>query len=409
MISINRIMERIELLSKISEPTEQGVSRVALTKEYKQAIDVVSTWMQEAGMSTRLDNAGNLIGFRKGSDETLAPVALGSHIDSVREGGKYDGIIGVIGGIEVAQHLFEENINIKRGIEVIAFCEEEGSRFQSGGVFGSRAMVGKLKEKDLEVTDEQGITRREALKNFGLDADHIEQAIREKGDLSLYLEMHIEQGPLLFSKNVPVGIVTGITGLSLIDITFKGEANHVGATPMNMRNDALLGASEVALQVEKITNRFGEFAVGTVSTLELLPGQVNIVPGEVKIVIDVRDLDEQRRDGILEEIELATQNVCQKRGLAYEINTRMKVKPALSAPHVLDQMLNDAEKLGIQTIKMPSGGGHDAQLMNEITDIGMVFVRSENGSHNPDEYAAPTDIEKGTQLLSEVTIHYLCD
>lgn len=409
MINKQRINERIESLANIGKTEDEGVTRIAFTDEYKRGLDLITSWMQQAGMHVRMDQAGNLIGRLEASSTKLPAIAIGSHIDSVGNGGKYDGTVGVIGGIEVAQHIHEDNISINRPLEVIAFCEEEGSRFQSGGVYGSRAMAGKITSEDLAVRDKNGITRYEVLQQFGLDPDRIQDAVRDSNEIALYLEMHIEQGPVLAQKNIPVGIITGITGLSLTEIVFEGESNHVGATPMNMRNDALLGACEAALAVENIVNSYGGTAVGTATTMDVFPSQVNIIPGKVSTTVDVRDVDLTRRENILSDLEKKVQEICKNRDLNYEFITKLKANPAMSADHVLERMRAKSELLDIKTFEMPSGGGHDAQLIAEFTDMGMIFVRSENGSHNPKEYATPEDITSGTELLSNVALHYLKD
>lgn len=407
MINKQRLNERIEVLSEIGRTKEGGVTRLALTKEYKESLDLITTWMEQAGMDVRLDQAGNLIGRKEGSSPELKAVAIGSHIDSVGNGGKYDGTIGVVGGIEVVQHIKEEDIPINRSIEVIAFCEEEGSRFQSGGVFGSRAMTGKIAAEDLAVKDSQGVTRFEVLKQFGLDPGNIQNAVRDDSELALYLEMHMEQGPTLFQKDIPVGIVTGITGLSLTEIIVEGQSNHVGATPMNLRNDALLGASEISLSVESIINRYGGNAVGTATTMDVSPGQVNIIPGKVSTIIDIRDIDINQREAILEELEKSVQVICENRGLKYQFISKLKANPAMAAKHVVGKMKEESDKLNIQSLEMPSGAGHDAQLMADIAEMGMLFVRSENGSHNPNEYVSIEDLKLGTEVLSNVALHYL--
>ncbi len=407
MINKDRLEERIELLAQIGKTDEGGVSRVALTEEYRKALDLITEWMLEAGMKVRLDQVGNLIGRKEGTHPDLKAVAMGSHIDSVIDGGKYDGTVGVIAGIEVAQHLKEEGIPNKKPIEIIAFCEEEGSRFQSGGVFGSRAIAGQLEREDFEVTDSSGQTRYEVLKNFGLDPDNFESAIRDKNEFELYIEMHIEQGPILIREKSPVGIVTAITGLSLTEVTFEGEPNHVGGTPMDLRYDALLGASETALAVEEIVKQYGGDAVGTAATMDVEPSQVNIIPGKVSTIIDIRDTDLDRREAILTDLEKRVKEICERRALTYEMTTKLKANPAHSAPHILKTMKEKSEELNMKTFKMPSGGGHDAQLMAEITDMGMIFVRSENGSHNPEEFASIEDIKLGTDLLASTVIHYI--
>lgn len=407
MIREDRLEKRIESLAQIGKTKDGGVSRIALTKEYRQGLNLISEWMGEAGMTVRLDQAGNLIGRKEGEFPELRAVALGSHVDSVGNGGKYDGTVGVIAGIEVAQHIKEEGLSNKRPIEVIAFCEEEGSRFQSGGVFGSRAMTGKLTEEDLKVTDSNGDSRYDVLKSFELDPDNIDKAIRDKGEFELYLEMHVEQGPILIKEDAPVGIVNAITGLSLTEVTFEGEANHVGGTPMDLRYDALLGASETALVVEEIVNKFGGNAVGTAATMDVEPSQVNIIPGKVSTVIDIRDTDLDSREAMLSTLEKRVKEISERRKLNYEITSKLRANPAKSASHILETMRKQSQRLSIQTFEMPSGGGHDAQLMSEITDMGMIFVRSENGSHNPKEFATTEDIKLGTDLLANTAIHYI--
>lgn len=407
MINEARLAQRIEQLALIGKTPEGGVTRIALTETYRQGLELVSAWMHQAGMTTRLDQAGNLIGRLEGSLAGQPAIAIGSHIDSVGNGGKYDGVIGVLGGIEVAQHIHEAQIALQRPLEVIAFCEEEGSRFQSGGVFGSRAMAGKIGADDLAVRDAAGATRYQVLKGFGLDVDNIAQAVRTRNDIQLYLEMHIEQGPILAQAGVPVGLVTGITGLSLTEVIFEGEGNHVGATPMSMRKDALLGACEIALAVEEIVNKYGGTAVGTAATMDILPGQVNIIAGRSATVIDVRDIDLTRREHILQALAQRAQAIAETRGLNVRFNTRLKANPAMTADHVLACMRRESQRLGLQVMELPSDGGHDAQLMAEFTHMGMIFVRSENGSHNPQEYASPQDIASGTRLLAQVALHYL--
>ncbi|MFD2658604.1 M20 family metallo-hydrolase [Gracilibacillus thailandensis] len=407
MISKSRINDRIEKLAKIGMTDEGGVSRIALTEEYREGLNLLTSWMERAGLSVHIDQAGNLIGRKEGESSNLKAVAIGSHVDSVGNGGKYDGTVGVIAGIELAQHLKEENIENKRPIEIIAFCEEEGSRFQSGGVFGSRAMTGKLNEEDLKVVDDNGDSRYEVLKAFGLDPANIDRAVRSEEEFELYLEMHIEQGPILVREETPVGIVTAITGLSLTEVIFEGEANHVGATPMDLRYDALLGASEAALAVEEIINRYGGYAVGTSATMEVEPSQVNIIPGKVSTVIDIRDTDLDKRETILAELEEKVKEISMRRNLNYRINNKLKANPANSASHIIQTMKDMSEKHRIKTFEMPSGGGHDAQLLAEITDMGMIFVRSENGSHNPQEFAKAEDIKLGTDLLAHTAIHYI--
>ena len=411
MISSNRLEERINKLSKISENIEgwDGVTRRALSEEDRQAQLLVKSWMEQAGMAVHLDPAGNLIGRKEGLDSNAKPVVIGSHIDSVENGGKFDGIIGVLGGVEIVQHIAEENIQQVRPIEVIAFCEEEGSRFRDGGTYGSRAMTGKIRPEHLEATDPNGVTRREALKQFGLNPNEIfTKAVRKKGDMELYLEMHIEQGPFLEENGIPVGILNGITGRYFGGMTIQGESNHVGATPMNMRHDALLGASEIALALEEIVLSYGAPAVGTVSTMKVFPGGVNIIPDRVEMSgIDIRDLSEDRREGIVQAMQAKAEEVAEKRKLSVHFDDKLRMSSAFCSEHIMNAIKAEADEMNLPYLEMASGACHDAQFLAELCDMGMIFVRSQGGSHNPEERASIEDITKGTELLSRVAIHYL--
>ncbi|MDF9844510.1 MULTISPECIES: Zn-dependent hydrolase [unclassified Paenibacillus] len=408
MINAERLAERIETLGNIGRTLDGGVTRIALSEEDRQAQAVVSAWMEQAGMTVHLDPAGNLIGRVEGMDKTAHPVVIGSHIDSVVNGGKYDGTIGVLGGIEVVQHLKEEGILTMRPIEVIAFCEEEGSRFQSG-LFGSRAMIGATTEEELGLKDKQGITRSEALARMGLDPGKIKaEAVRAQSDIRVYLEMHIEQGPVLEKMKAPVGIVTDIAGPSWMEVVVQGKAGHAGTLPMEMRQDAFLGASEIALLVERVCLSYkGKPVVGTVGHVEVKPGGSNIVPGRVVFSVDIRDVDEARRDEVIRQVKEGAAGICEQRGLQVSFRERLNVQPVQCTPAIVDVMKEQSKAMQLECPELVSGAGHDAQLIASISDMGMIFVRCKNGiSHNPEEFAETADIALGTELLSRVTLHY---
>ena len=409
MIRQDRLANRIEQLGQIGKQDNGGVTRLALSEEYKEAAELVTSWMQEAGMTVTLDAAGNLIGRKEAdrNDSGALPVVIGSHIDSVVNGGMFDGTIGVIGGIEVVQHLTEENVKLMRPIEVIAFCEEEGSRFQSG-LFGSRALVGLYTPEDLEQTDRNGISRKEALISFGVNPHQMEEnCIRRQGDMEVYLEMHIEQGPILEAMNRPVGIVTGIAGPVWAEVVIEGEAGHAGTLPMKMRHDAFLGASEIALSVEEVCVSY-EGPVGTVGKVQVLPGGSNIVPGKVVMSVDVRDVHVPRRDEVMAKIREFSTQIGLKRGLNVQLQEKMNVGPVQCSETVVRLMREEAQDLGLDCPEMTSGAGHDAQAIAKIADVGMIFVRSARGiSHNPEEFSTPEDIAAGTTLLSRVALRYL--
>jgi allantoate deiminase len=408
MIRASRIGERIEALGKISVPNEEGVTRLALSKEDQKAQALVTSWMEQAGMHVRVDAAGNLIGRIEGSLPGARPVLMGSHIDSVVNGGKYDGTIGVIGGVEVVQHFTEEGIQPFHPIEVIAFCEEEGSRFQSG-LFGSQALIGTIQPGDLELKDKRGMTRREALIGCGLDPDDIfHQVKRRSGEIEVYLEMHIEQGPVLDKKGVPIGIVTAIAGPTWTEIEIEGKAGHAGTVPMGMRHDALLGASEMVVALEEICLGYtGAPIVGTVGRMDVLPGGSNIVPGRVVMSVDVRDVSRDRRAAALEKLRIRAQGIAAQRGLRVQFSERLSVDPVSCDEGVVAVMREESLKMMLECPEMISGAGHDAQLMASITDIGMIFIRCKDGiSHNPEEFAEVDDIVLGTDLLARVAMRY---
>ena len=327
MINPHRVWDRIEKIAGFGQ-TEEGITRLAYTATYRQAVDQVAEWMAQAGMTVRLDEAGNLIGRREGRDLQAAPVIIGSHIDSVVNAGKYDGVAGVIAGLEVAKHLEEEGILTIRPLEVIAFNEEEGARFGSG-VFGSRAFAGAVTQKDLQTRDKDGVTRWEAIQAFGGDpAKLLQKREAPKTPCSMYLELHIEQGPVLEAREIPLGIVTGIVGMLVAEIRFFGEANHAGATPMDMRHDALLGACELACEVERLCKSGSGAALGTVGFMNALPGGVNIIPGQAEMTIDLRDLDMEVIQSTYKQIQDAAQKLAAARNLQVEFKKRMEVEPA---------------------------------------------------------------------------------
>ncbi|QQK78864.1 M20 family metallo-hydrolase [Salicibibacter cibi] len=410
MINSDRLEERIETLGQISVQIEgwTGVTRLALSDKDKEAKELMKSWMEQAGMDVHLDPAGNLVGRKEGQNKDTKPVVIGSHIDTTLNAGKFDGTVGVIGGVEVVQHMTEEGIQPLRPIEVIAINDEEGIRFKDGGLFGSRAMTGKVGSVDLELKDQNGISRREALQEFGLNPDEIfTKAVRKKGDMDIYLEMHIEQGPVLVEKGIPVGVIQGINGRYFGQITVDGEANHCGGTPMNMRHDAFLGASEIAIALEDLVKDHGSPTVGTLCTADVYPGTDNIIAGQVKLSgIDIRDLDNKKRDDIVNDLKKRSKEIETRRGLHIEFNDKLRSSSALCNQQIMDTMKYVAEKRDIPYIEMPSGACHDAQNMAELCNMGMIFVRSTGGSHNPSEYADKEDIKLGTEVLAQTAIYY---
>lgn len=407
-IKANRINERLLSLAEIGKTTDGGVHRMALSSEDRQAQKLVSAWMEEAGLKVRGDNFGNLIGRKEGTDPNASVVMIGSHIDSVPNGGRYDGTIGVIGGIEVVQVMREANIPHVHPIEIVAFCDEEGPRFL-GGLFGSRGMVGRVSPEELQKTDQEGISRYQALHSFGLNPDNIQASVRRQGEIKVYLEMHIEQGPYLQSIDQPVGIVTGIAGPTWLKVTLIGEAGHAGTVPMYMRRDPLVGAAEVIQSIDKICGADPSVpTVGTVGKITAKPGGSNVIPQSVEFTADIRDIDLDRRNRVVSQIFALIEQVAERRGLIFEIEVNLNIEPTHCAAHVIKTMEKTSQELGLTPPKMISGAGHDAMLLAGITDMGMIFVRCRDGiSHNPKEWASNEDIVIGTELLLQTTLAYV--
>jgi allantoate deiminase len=403
-----RIKKRIEALADIGKTPDNGVSRMALTKEDEHAQQLVSQWMREAGLQVRLDHFGNLIGRKEGENPQAPVVMVGSHIDSVPNGGNFDGTIGVIGAIEVAQAIHDTQMEISYPLEIVAFCDEEGARFQ-GGLFGSRGMVGQVTLEELNKKDAQGISRYQALQFFGLNPDLMHQSVRGGEEVKVFLEMHIEQGPYLQSIDKPVGIVTGIAGPAWFGVKIIGEAGHAGTVPMNLRRDPMVGVAEIIQAIERICGDDPTAAtVGTVGKITAHPGGSNVIPDSVEFTVDIRDIDEERRDQALSTVKGTIESVCQKRGLSYELEEHLLIKPTDCAQHVIEAMKKASQHLGLGAPTLVSGAGHDAMAMSEITDIGLIFVRCLDGiSHNPKEWTEADDITKGVELLLETVLQYV--
>lgn len=411
-VSINqtRLEERIERLSEIGRTEENGVERVALSDEDKEGHLLLTEWMKEAGLTVRHDHFGNLIGRKEGYDPSLPVIMIGSHTDSVRNGGKFDGIIGVLAGIEIAHAITEAGIPHEHSLEVVSFCEEEGSRFNDG-LFGSRGMVGKITQKDLEKTDENKITRFDALRyfGFGINPSQIEESVRKHGEVKYYFEMHIEQGPFLDSNNYPVGIVSGIAGPAWFKVKLTGVAGHAGTVPMNLRNDPMVGAAEIITEVERIcaSDPLAP-TVGTVGRIQCSPGGTNIIPSSVEFTMDIRDIDLERRNEAIQKIMKKIGEVCHSRGLQYDIEQNVDAVPVQCSKDLISTFESICKELGGAAPVMVSGAGHDAMFLADISEVGMLFIRCRDGiSHQPDEWADIEDIALGTKVMFEAVLKHI--
>lgn len=398
--SIDRIRQDIEEINRYTT-AGPGINRLSFTPEHREAVDYVRRQLEAVGYEMRVTPHGNYRFRRRGDDWLRPAVAAGSHIDAVPEGGRFDGVAGVVAAIEVARLLLETGDRLTRPYEVIIFSEEEGSRF--GGVLtGSKAMVGSLTKKDLaQMRDINGISYVEALEQDGIDVSGWEEAVIRSGDIDAYFELHIEQSVVLEAKGFSVGVVTGITGIRQYRVTYQGMANHAGATPMSLRADSLAAAAEAIQAVERLIQQApGGTMVGTVGILENEPNVSNVIPGKTYFSLDLRDVDQQRLIDMSEAVVSRVKEIAARRNINCELKMTADAAPKALSNRARQALINAAEGLGIKALEMPSGAGHDAQEMARVTDVGMIFVPSIAGrSHCPEEESRFVDIADGTSIL----------
>ncbi|GGF94848.1 M20 family metallo-hydrolase [Paenibacillus abyssi] len=404
-INANRVEERIDRLAEIGKISATGVCRLALSPEDRQAVNVVKLWMEEAGMKARIDAFGNLIGRIEGLNPDAPSIMIGSHIDTQPYAGRFDGIVGVIGAIEAVQTFKERSIVPSVPIEVAAFCDEEGCRFNKG-LFGVRGLLGQLEEGELERTDKNGITRRQALLEFGGEPEGFADSEYQPGQVGTFLELHIEQGPVLESLDCPVGIVTGISGPLWWTVDMYGFAGHAGSVPMGLRRDALVGASKVIVGLQAIASSQPEApTVGTVGSLKVFPDSRNIIPEHVQFTVDLRDIDLSRRNKLEKQLRGLIDQAAQEHGLRVEIREDTNSEPRYCAPRILNTVREAAKEMKVAAPELMSGPFHDSLAMSYYCDYGMIFVRCKEGiSHNPQEYASKEDIATGTELLYQTLL-----
>ncbi|MEL7649904.1 MAG: M20 family metallo-hydrolase [Sedimentibacter sp.] len=400
---MERIKNDILQLSKFNSTPEKGLTRLSFTKEDRGAREYIKEQMKEAGLLVYEDSAATILGKLQGEIEGGPAVMIGSHYDSVRNGGIFDGNAGVVTALEIARVFKENNIKPKYPVEFIAMIEEEGSRFR-GGLFASRAMTGKVTRQTLDkYVDNDGITIAEAMKDFGFDPDKIEQATRKKETVKAFLELHIEQGPILENTKADVGIVEYIVGIEEIEVTVIGRPDHAGTTPMTMRKNALDAAAPVIANVSKFALEAGEGTVATIGILELEPGAANIVPSKVTFTVDIRS----RNVECINEVKDKIINLLNKE-TSCEIQTVQKLfaPPVKMDEQIVGDLSKYCDELGFKKQMMLSGAGHDAMVMADITRVGMIFVPSRGGrSHCPEEWTEFEDLQKGIELAYCETVN----
>jgi allantoate deiminase len=395
------IVRRINDLAAISE--EGGsLTRIYLTTELREAADLILSWMREAGMSARLDGIGNVCGRYEGDQPGAPCLMLGSHYDTVRDAGKWDGPLGVITAISCVADLNRRGKRLPFAIEVVGFADEEGVRFAST-LLGSRAVAGTFDENVLNTRDRDGVSMRDALVQFGLDPDRIGAAARTRGELLAYIELHIEQGPVLEAQNLPVGVVTAIAGATRLAARLTGMAGHAGTVPMPLRRDALAGAAECIGAIEQFCRTDEGGLVGTVGHIQAKPGATNVIPGQVSFTIDMRAPTDGHRKRAVTEIVRQIEAIAKRRRLALQLDVTHENRTAPCAPWLQQQIAQAIEAEGFSVFELPSGAGHDGMAMIDIADVGMIFVRFRGGiSHHPDEHVELADADAGARVLLRV-------
>lgn len=394
-VNPDRLHQSLMTLATYGKNAAGGTDRVAYSQHDIEARKYIQSLMQEASLEVSVDFAGNIIGRKPGKNTNLKPIAFGSHIDEVPNGGDYDGPVGSMGAIEVVKTLSENKIVTEHPLEVIIFTNEEG------GVVGSRALVGALSKEALQVISNAGITQAEGIRLLGGDPERIPELKRKPGDLAAFLELHIEQGGNLDTEKLDIGVVEGIVAIEWWEFSFLGKANHAGTTPMNMRKDPMLPAAKFVLAVNEIVNSYEGKQVGTVGKIQAFPGAGNVIPGEVKVNLELRDLSSEKIWKIYADIEKTAKKLAEESQTELNIkHIEVASKPALADPMIREIIKSQAETLGFSTKSLPSGAGHDAQEMARIAPMGMIFIPSKDGiSHAPAEFSTKEDIANGANVL----------
>jgi len=392
------IVGRINQLAAISE-TPQHLARIFLTPEHRAAAELILSWMRSAGLAAHLDAIGNVCGRYEGDRPNLPCLMLGSHYDTVRDAGKWDGPLGLITAISCVGDLARRGRRFPFAIEVTGFADEEGVRFAST-LLGSRAVAGAFVESALGARDKAGISMREALIEFGLDPDRVGSAARSRRELLAYVELHIEQGPVLEAESLPVGVVTAITGATRLAARLTGMAGHAGTVPMQLRQDALTGAAECIGAIEEFCRTDQGGLVGTVGYIHAMPGATNVIPGQVSFTIDIRAPTDAHRKRAVSDIVRRIEAIAKRRRLALQLDVTHENRTVPCAPWLKQQVAKAIEAEGFRVFELPSGAGHDGMAMIDIADVGMIFVRCRGGvSHHPDEHVELADADAGARVL----------
>ncbi|MDY6819931.1 MAG: Zn-dependent hydrolase [Halobacteriales archaeon] len=399
-IDADRLRDRFETFNEIGATDRGGVNRPSLSDANKRARDTLVEWFEEAGLAVTFDEVGNIFGRRAGRDDDRPPVMIGSHIDSQYNGGRFDGVIGVLGALETVETLDDAGIETTHPIEIVAWSNEEGVRFQpdilGSGVFADVFDV----EYAYSLEDKAGKTFGEELERIGYKGD----APAEPRDLDCYMEVHVEQGPKLDEADIPIGVVEGVFGFSWLEASFTGQADHAGPTPMHLRQDALAATNHVLSAVREITATEGMDLVGTVGSVDVAPNSINVIPEEVTFTLDFRSYDNDVVDTAVERIQDEIEWAAAREDVEYSVEEIMRIDADPFHDEIIETIAETADALEYEYDRLISGAGHDANYLNKICPTGMIFVPSVDGvSHTEDEYTEWDDVVKGTNVLLNAT------
>ncbi|EFV75459.1 M20 family metallo-hydrolase [Cytobacillus pseudoceanisediminis] len=396
-----RLASRLDELSRIGLLDSGGVTRPGYSAEEKEAKELVIKWMKNAGLTVTADGAGNVFGRLEGNTEGPS-IASGSHVDSVPNGGHFDGPLGVLSALEVVESWKETGYIPEKPYEVVIFSDEEGSRFKSS-LTGSRAFMGQLKPEEMDsLRDENGKSFRDVLNEYGSSAEACLKAGENRREIETFVEVHIEQGKVLERENQPVGVVKGIAGPASLEVTFTGEAGHAGNTPMAGRKDPLVAASLFVAAIEKFPKQVSDTAVATVGKLNVHPNGFNVIAQKVILTVDIRDIFEETRDQLLDQIKTKAVKIAEERSIDVQMKLNAKIKPLPIHESLQAGIAESLTKFNINPVYIPSGAGHDTMIVGTEMPAAMLFIRSRDGvSHNPREWTSLNDCVHGVHVLKD--------
>ncbi|MBT2648545.1 Zn-dependent hydrolase [Bacillus sp. ISL-34] len=400
MSLIERIEKQINDLSEFTSTPGKGTTRLTFSKEDLLTRNYIKNKMMEYGLKVQEDGFGNIFGKLEGALKDAPSVLIGSHFDSVPNGGAYDGPAGVIVALEVAALFAENQLTPKYPLEIVALIEEEGARF-GGGLMGSRGIVGTLSEESFKnLRDKEGITTIEAMSKIGLDFSLPKR--RNPKDIKAFLELHIEQGPILEEKNIPIGVVEAIVGLTQFEVTIEGKAGHAGTTPMDRRTDALVAAAQIISQLPSFAIEEGEGTVITTGRLHVLPNGANVIPNKVVFSVDIRSSKEEHINNVIKRMKVLIESH-HEQGIHTTAEQLLYMPPKVLSNEIKALLKDKSSDLEIPYCSINSGAGHDAMVFSDVTDVGMLFVPSKAGlSHCPEEWSDARHLANGVQIFYEV-------